>query len=431
MKTRRLKHMPLWSILLLTQGLLNVLPMNTQTAQAAEQEVLTPLSLAEALDLAQQSYALKSQRLQVDMQSAQVLQTRQWANPSLTLGAENTPSIKGGGAELNLKWQQSFNPAQQAQIEVAQQQASVSQITLQKQSQALQRDVTQAFYTVLMWQAYLEKNQKLQENALHMQQIIEAQYAQGKVLLAERNRAQIAQEQLQIQQQNTQIQFQEAQALLAGLVNRPPPFILQGELMRDLSGEQMGTPPTEHQEKSEVILHPELQERQAHIAQAKKNLALQKALVWENSTLSLGINIIPDENNLGALTQLTLPMPVLHQNQGGIRSSEQALTQAQLQYENTNFLLRTRWQQVLRSYQLTQKTLSNYQQQLLPLAQKNLTLIQHTYQQGKQSYLEVLDAQRSHIGLQQAYILQWGQYHRFRAELIYLSTSGFKKTNDK
>jgi outer membrane protein, heavy metal efflux system len=416
----------LWSKHLLWASLYGSITLGTlcgvfPDAYAVEQDAIASLDLPSALSLAQQNYALKSQRLQVEIQAAQIVQARQWTNPSLQIGAGDVPSITGTGTELNAMWQQPFNPAQQEQIEVAQQQWKVSQWSLQQQSQTLQRDVTQLFYEGLMWQAYLEQTQQLLENASRMQKIVAAQYAQGKVLLAEHNRAQIAQEQLRIQQQNTQIQYQETQMALATQLNLPPPFRLLGTLILDLRNEDAAQPQTTLAvAPQEDTLHPELQARQAQIAQAQKTISLQKALIWPQSTWGVGVRATPDENNVGVLTQFTIPVPALHQNQGGIQGSEQALAQAQIQQQNTAFSLRTRWQQTLKNYQLTRQSLVTYQTNLLPLAQKNLELSERTYQEGKQSYLEVLDAQRSNISLQQAYLLQWGQYHRLRAELEYL-----------
>lgn len=398
-----------------------LIPFQVQ-AEGVPQEALveraTALDLPTALQVARQNYDSQWQHWQVASQQASIQQAQQGPNPTLQLSFENLPSLKGEGSEINLQWQQGINPAQQAQIALASQSYRVSGFGLALQQLTLEREVTQAFYALLVGQAYVKSLQQLEQVAAQRVALLEAQYAQGKILLAEYNRARLAQAELQLQQQNSQLQQQKAQRQLAQYLNRDTVMVAKGPLVIPLSPELFAL--SEQTVKAQLQQHPLLQQDTARQDQAQQNKAVQQALVWQNASWGVGLRVTPGAADVGALAQVNVPLPVWHQNQGGILASQYQHDQAETQVKNTWFTLNNHWQNSLAQYQQVQTNLKAYQEQLLPLARENVKLSQTAYQYGKQSYLELLDAQRSLIALEQSYLQTWGQYHQIRAELAFL-----------
>lgn len=382
-----------------------------------------PLSLDDALHLAAQNYALQQKRLAMQSRQETANQSRHWPNPALQFGAEDYPSLRGQTGEFNLMWQQPINPAQPAQVALADQNVRVSETEITQRHWALRQEVTQTFYQCLMWEAYLKTVQELQTVSTTSRQLMEAQYAQGKRLLTDVNRARLAEENLFLQSQKAQMAYQNAKQQFKRLLNHPGPLALKGVLIRDLKTFSERPMPETQLTELQLAEHPEALTAQARLQQRQKQKALQRAQIWQPSTWSLGMRLTPFENNVGALTQFNIPFPAWQQNQGGIAASEYAIQQAQVQQSETAFALQNRWQQAYHNYTLTRQNLLRYQNQLLPLARQNLALSQKIHRQGKQSVLEVLDAQRSALEINQDYLLQWGQFHNLRAELTYLQGS--------
>lgn len=385
---------------------------------ASAQAETLKVDLPQALQAAQQNYDSQWQQWQVASQQAAIQQARQAPNPAVQLSFENLPSLTGDAGEINMLWQQGVNLAQNAQIALAEQSYTASRYGFQLQQLTLQRDVTQAFYALLMWQAYRNNLNRLAQVSAQRVELLQAQYNQGKILRAEYNRARLAQSELHLQQQTSTLQWQNAQRQLAQYLNRSQDLVAEGELVVALNTGPLGL--SEAAVQARLQQHPLLQQETAQQQQAQKNKAVQEALAWQSPSWGVGLRLTPSDADVGALAQVNMPLPVWHQNQGAIDVSQYQYKQAEAQVQNTAFSLKNRWQNSAAQYQQLKANLDTYQQQLLPLARENLRLSQVGYQHGKQSYLELLDTQRSLITLEQAYLQTWGQYHQLRAELAFL-----------
>lgn len=376
------------------------------------------VDLPQALQAAQHNYDSQGQQWQVASQQAGIEQARQVPNPTVQLSFENLPSLTGDAGEINMLWQQGVNLAQNAQIALAEHSYAASRYGFQLQQLTLQRDVTQAFYALLMWQAYRDSLKRLAQVSAQRVELLQAQYNQGKALRAEYNRARLAQSELALQQQTSTLQWRNAQRQLAQYLNRPQDLVAEGELVVALNTGPLGL--SESAVQARLQQHPLLQQASAQQQQAHKNKAVQEAMAWQSPSWGVGLRLTPSAADVGALAQVNVPLPVWHQNQGAIAVSQYQHKQAETQVQNTAFSLNNRWQNQVAQYQQVRANLDIYQQQLLPLARENVKLSQTAYQYGKQSYLELLDAQRSLIALEQSYLQSWGQYHQLRAELAFL-----------
>lgn len=384
---------------------------------AHHSDLTLQVALQKALNYYELQIAEQNPKIQEDLKQ----QAGLYPNPRLMLGAEEYPSLSGEGGEFNLQWQQPWVISDRLAKKQswANKKVELAQLEVELKKRALKRDVTQAFYTTLTRQIYLETMEELLQTAQEMTRILEQQYNQGKILLSEYNRSRLVQEELKLQKQTSLFQLNQAKTQLALYLNGSTPGFqrVKGNLIQAL--------PTlaETQKRAEKrSLHPEIQKAQKRLEVQEANRDFQESRTWPDLQLNLGLRSLPFQNDLGALSSLTWPIPLNNANQGNIQASEGKVYQAQLKKESLKVAFLNRLRQALLGYQQSIIMIENYQKELIPLAQENLRLSQLSYQAGKLPYLALLDAQRSLYALQQKYIVQWGNFHINLAELEYFYT---------
>lgn len=339
-------------------------------------------------------------------------------NPRLALSAEEYPNLLDQGGEFNLQWQQpwAFSGRIEKKQNWAQKNLELAQLEITLQKRALKREVTQAFFTVLSLQEYVQVTEKLFQTAHEMTQLLQHQYNQGKILLSEFNRARLIQEDLKLQKQTGQFQLNRAKTQLALYLNTSSADFqkVSGTLIQELP------PLTEDQtwlDKSNI--HPEMLKAQTWIEQQEANLDWQKSKGWPDLQLGIGVRYFPFQQNLGALSSINWRLPISNDNRGNIEAAQARIYQEQLKQDALKTDFFNRLQQAMLQYKQSLVTLETYQNELLPLAEENLRLNQISYNAGKLPYLALLDAQRSLYSLKQKYILEWGSFYSSQAELEY------------
>lgn len=107
----------------------------------------------------------------------------------------------------------------------------------------------------------------------------------------------------------------------------------------------------------------------------------------------------------------SIPLPIRNRNQGAIKEAEYRVEQAKAQREAAELRVRSGLEAGYQDLQRAAETARLIRTDILPRAQSNFELTQEGYRQGKFSFLEVLDAQRTLFEVRRQYTDALIEYH--------------------
>jgi len=168
---------------------------------------------------------------------------------------------------------------------------------------------------------------------------------------------------------------------------------------------------------------PDIQRLAFAKAEKESLLELERAASIPDPTFSLGVRDFRGSGEQAFVLGVSLPIPVLNQNQGNIAKARAELSQAESDAWQLELSLE---QQLIESWQgwsTAYSEANRLQDELLPAAEKAFRLARNGYNRGKFPYLEVLDAQRTLFDARSQYHGALKRYHTARANVERLTTS--------
>lgn len=168
---------------------------------------------------------------------------------------------------------------------------------------------------------------------------------------------------------------------------------------------------------------PDMQRLAFAKAEKESLLDFERAASIPDPTFSLGVRDFRESGDQAFVLGVSLPIPVLNQNQGNIAKARAELSQAESDARQLELSLE---QQLIENWQQWDTAYSEanrLQEKLLPAAEKAFRLARSGYNKGKFPYLEVLDAQRTLFDARSQYHGALKRYHTARANVERLTTS--------
>jgi cobalt-zinc-cadmium efflux system outer membrane protein len=110
--------------------------------------------------------------------------------------------------------------------------------------------------------------------------------------------------------------------------------------------------------------------------------------------------IIQSDNSTGTSNGsllVSLPIPLLNRNQGGIRQAESEVVAAERAVQRLEFALQRRLAPVFERYLSGRNSVENYRDGILRDAQESLELTRQGYEAGELNFLSLLTAQRTYF----------------------------------
>jgi cobalt-zinc-cadmium efflux system outer membrane protein len=145
---------------------------------------------------------------------------------------------------------------------------------------------------------------------------------------------------------------------------------------------------------------------------------LERSLSYQNPTLSLGYRRFEDRDGDGALVAgFSIPLGVFNRNQG-------AIAQAQSERRRAEYDLEAGRRSIAREFAALERALASEaaavratEGEVIPQAERALSLAQEGYNRGAFSYLDVLEAQRALTDARQRRVDALRSYHANEAAL--------------
>jgi cobalt-zinc-cadmium efflux system outer membrane protein len=127
---------------------------------------------------------------------------------------------------------------------------------------------------------------------------------------------------------------------------------------------------------------------------------------------------------------LSIPLPLVNQNQGRIAETAAAGTRADARIEALKLSISNEVASVYAEAERLQQVIAEYQRNMLPVTERNVRLAQQGYNQGLVSIVEVVQAQRQQGELNGTYLNTLDQYLQAQMRLNTAAASYLKYINE-
>lgn len=393
-----------------------LLPLLAQPQFSHASRPVAGLSLSEAQALALAHHPdLAVARLELQAQDGAWQQAGARPNPQLDLQLED---VRAGRRSSTWQWTQplELGGKREARLAVAAQAREQAALALQDRQARLMAEVAQAYVELLAARRQTELARQALQLAAQVSDLAGRRVAAGKVAPLEQDRAQLAQASAQLQLTQAlgeqDLALQRLQALCG-----PQPLALpapeQAPALPALPtprwvGERLAQAP---------LMQLAQRERQRRAAQVQ----LQRAQRVPDLAISLGAKREAGSAGEGgrsmAVLGLSLPLPLLDRNEGGLREALARERQADEALAATRLQLQVEVEQALEQLRQARDQLALLARQALPLAQRSHAAAVQGYELGKLGFIEVLEAQRGLTQVHQQQSQAQAQAHRAAAQL--------------
>lgn len=158
--------------------------------------------------------------------------------------------------------------------------------------------------------------------------------------------------------------------------------------------------------------NPELARWATELSRREASLKMERSQRIPNITVAGGYRRFsgPEENAF--ITGISVPLPLFEKNEGNIKEAEYRLRQAQDERRAAMLRITTALGQSWHRLVAAQAEVIAIKEKVLPSAGQTFDSMSQYYSEGRISYLEVLDAQRTFFASRDQYARALGDYHQ-------------------
>ena len=397
---------------------LRALALGLLLAHANAQEIATvepaaPLLLQQAIRLAlDHNPSLLAARREVGATEGQLLQGSLRPNPEFSYQADDvSKASRSSTVELGLPIE--TGGKRDARIRAAGLGREVAQADLGSTELRVRSAVISAFFDVLAAQELRATAEDSVRIAQRATDIAAKRVAAGKISPVEETRARVAEAGARVALTQADSELRNARRRLASLWGNASPVFT--EASGDV--EQLPPLPAEDDVTQRLATSPQLQRAQRELERRKSLVALEQSRAVPDVTVSVGMKRSVELPGDQALVALKLPLPVFNRNQGNLREALQREEKAGAELQAARVSLASAARQALENVGARRQEAELLRSEVLPGARSAYEAATIGFENGKFSFLEVLDAQRTLIAAKSQYLNSLAGFHRARAEL--------------
>jgi cobalt-zinc-cadmium efflux system outer membrane protein len=398
------------------------------SASAAAEETVAgqngALTLEGAIALAlKDSPKIDAARAGVAAAAGSRRQAQAWPNPELSFSAENfagTGPYKGAGqAEYTYGVSQlvELGGKREARRRAAEAFQNTAEIELSATERDVIRDVTIAYMDAVAADESLKFAGDVEGTAKRVLADVTRRVDAARDPLFQKNRAVVALTNARIARERAQATRSSAYQQLGRLWGDTA----SSYALKDDTFYIASAPAPFADYEAKLALTPDLKRYEALRDQREADLALARAGVIPDIRANLGFRQFAGTSERALVAGISLPIPVLNQNQGEIARASAEVTRVQserrqAQRERTRELIGvwTEWQSAWNEAKAIKET-------ALPEAETAFQQALRGYRAGGFQYLDVLDAQRAFFETRSGLVAALARLHAARAEVERLS----------
>ena len=377
------------------------------------QEPAGPLTLEAAIRLALEANpTIMAARREIEATEAQVLQGSLRPNPGFSYTAENMGRIsRSSSAVVELPIERGDKRA--ARVDAAQRGRDVALSDLGGRQLKVRADVMAAFFDVLAAQDLLALAQDSVNLARRATDIAAKRVAAGKVSPVEETKARVAEAGVRVVLTQAQSELRNARRRLTSLWGNTSPRFSEARGDVDL------LPPMPAPELVEQRLRtsPLLQRAQLELERRKSLVNVEQSKTVQDFTVSVGVKRREESQNEQMLVGFSIPLPLYNRNQGNLLEALRREDKAR------DELLAIRINLVSDAHQLMERLSARREEaellrtEVVPGAKTAYEAATIGFENGKFSFLEVLDAQRTFFSAKSQYLNALAAVHRAVTDL--------------
>jgi cobalt-zinc-cadmium efflux system outer membrane protein len=204
--------------------------------------------------------------------------------------------------------------------------------------------------------------------------------------------SEIQMHEVEIQRRRAEAAFQAAWRELMAVAGTPGPN--SGTLIGDLP--QSAVARDWDTAVAQVLsASPELQAARARVARAQAHLDRQQVQAVPNLSFLLAAGHDHSTGSGLINTQVSLPVPIFHQNEGAIAAAQAELCRSVQDVRRIELAIGARLARVAQEYDAAAAAVTQYQDEIVPRAAESLRLVEQAYTAGEFDFLQVLVARRT------------------------------------
>ena len=378
------------------------------------------LSLEDVLRTALlQNPELSATAFQVRAAEARTLQASLRPNPELELELENfggTGDVRGvDSAESTLQLSQliELGGKRTKRLYAAGLERDIAGWDYETKRLEVLTDATKAFVDVLAAQerlALTENIVQLSEQVLHAAQ---ERVKAGKVPPVEATKARVEASNARLQVAHARSTLEAARKRLAAFWGSTQPAFkdARGTLESGITplppAEELTKRLTQNPDLARWAIEMEARQAALHVEQSKR---------IPNVTVSGGVRYFNETDDAGFVVKLSLPLVLFDRNQGSVLEARYKLSRAEDERRAAEVRVSTALSEVYQHLNTAYRDVRGLQQDVLPAAEEAFEVATEGYRQGKFSFLDVLDAQRTLFETKGQYLDALSAYHKAVAD---------------
>lgn len=376
-------------------------------------EPAAPLTLEQAVQLALAGNpALVAAGHEVAAAAAQVLQGSLRPNPEFSYQTEDASRLsRTSSVQIGLPFE--TGGKRDARMRAADLGRQVAVSDLDGRALRVRAAAVAAFFDVLAAQELAALATDSMRLAQRATDIAARRVAAGKVSPVEETRARVAEAGVRVTQTQADSELRNARRRLSSLWGNPTPNFsgAQGEV------ERLTELPSADAIEQRLASSPLLQRAQRELERRRSLVSLEQSRAVPDFMLSVGMRrSIETPGNL-ALLGVTVPLPVANRNQGNILEALRREDKARDELYAIQVGLISDVQQALERVRARREESELLRRDVLPGARSAYDAATIGFENGKFSFLEVLDAQRTLFAVKSQYLNALANFHRAQAEL--------------
>ena len=385
-----------------------------------------PLPIEQAVDEALRANRdLRTAYFAIAQARARLVQAGLWPNPALDLsGSHDVAFANEGEYTATAGFEQRFPVAGRIgrAKDVARVDVALAVAEVRDAARRLIGDVHATFYDLVALGMQIAERERLIAIARQLVDVSAARAKLAEVSTLDVTTARIELQRLELERSLLVAQQDARSADLNRLLGRAPEGVLAvvGELSPSIP-----PPSREALQREALRRRPDLQQVSLQADRARAERLLARAERWEDWTLGFGydrdLQVIqgapPQRADQLLGLRLTIPLPLLNQNQGRIAEAESLEAQARSRRSALELAVGAEVESAYRRIEEIRRVVEGYRTKLIPLADSNIAVAQDAYRSGLTSVHQVIQVQRQQSELRTGYIDVLGQYRRATTDL--------------
>jgi len=149
-------------------------------------------------------------------------------------------------------------------------------------------------------------------------------------------------------------------------------------------------------------------------------LKLEEANSIPNLTFKLGANRYQEFGDYSFTFAISMPIPLFNSNKAKIRESRFKIDRNKLEITSVKLKLKEELGRFTNELKILKEELSNLKNDVLPMAKESLELAREGYREGEFKYLDLLDAKKTFISIEELYIKKLSRFNLLKLRIDYL-----------